>query len=153
MKLIPVEIKYACGTIIRDHATLDVRTKEVFIPPRLSSILAMMEKTEALPSTTVILGGRAFHIELDEEGGYRLPAGTRPLAGRGAFRSIVTPNRAQRIANGRFAHLLSGASLTYAIFSLYSVRAWTVSSIVDIASYVISGLLLGVAGFYCKMEQ
>ena len=152
MKLVPVEIKYTCGTTIYDRVSLNVQTCEVHFAPRLTRILREMENTEPAPVITIDIGEQSFPITRDDNGRHIVLAHAKHSSKPGAFRSITTPNRAQRHLNGRLVHLLSVASLAGAIVSAYSVSTWNASSAADVASYAVSAMLLGTVGFYCKMD-
>ncbi len=152
MKLVPVEIKYTCGTTIYDRVSLNVQTCEVHFAPRLTRILKEMENTEPSPVITIEIGQRTFPITRDDNGRHVVLAHAKQSVKPCVFRSITTPNRAQRHLNGRLVHLLSGASLAAAVVSAYSVTTWNASSAAGVVSYFVSAMLLGAVGFYCKMD-
>jgi hypothetical protein len=153
MQLVPIMIKYTCGTTIYDRVSLSVHTREVFIAHRLATILKAMESIEESPVMTINIGERTLPIMSDGNGSYMLPEHTKHSVKRSEFRSILRPNRAQRHLNGRYVQMLSAASLGGAIAGAYSPSTWSASSAAEGVSYVFSALILWAAGFYCKKDD
>jgi hypothetical protein len=131
----------------------NLQNREVQFSPRLTEILRVMEITEALPVMTVEVDGGTFPITTDAKGHHLLDARANHSTKLGMFRAFTTPNRAQRHLNGRLVHLLSVASLAGAIASAYSVATGNASSAAYVVSYLVCAMILGAAGFCCKMER
>jgi hypothetical protein len=154
MKLMKAKMEYTCGTTIIDRVWLNVQTLEVLLPPRLSAMMNEMEKTEPPPAFSIECNGRSLAVTADATGSFfvnndDITATVR----RSVLHSFTFPSRDQRLLNGRFAHMLSVASLAGALVSVVSATGWNIRSVTDTASYLLSALLLGVAGFYCKKED
>lgn len=151
MKLVPVTIRYSCGTIINDRVSLDLETRAVHFSTHLTVMLLEMEKTEAAPMISISLNGCNLPVIHGSDGKLTLGAESDRMH-VGALRSISHPNRRQRHANGHLAHLLSVASFAGACWSASSVTTWNFIAAADVACFLVCGTLLGIAGFYCKMD-
>lgn len=151
MKLVPVSIRYSCGTIIADRVSLDLETRAVHFSPRLTVMLLEMAKTEDAPMIWISLNGRNLPVVRGSDG--ELILGSESDRRHvGALRSILHPNRRQRHANGHLAHFLSIASFAGACWSASSVTTWNLTAAADVASFLVCATLLGIAGFYCKID-
>jgi hypothetical protein len=154
MKLLKAKMEYTCGTTIIDQVWLNVQTLEVLLPPRLTALMHEIEKTEPPPAFSIEYNGRSFAVTIDIKGSSFVKDDDIKAKGkRSPLLSFVFPSKDQRLLNGRFAHMLSVASLVGALVSVISVTRWNIQSFTDAASYLLSALLLGAAGFYCKKED
>jgi hypothetical protein len=153
MKLMKAKLEYTCGTTIIDRVWLNVQTLEVLLPPRLTAVMNEIEKTEPPPAFSIECNGRSLAVVIDATGSFFAKNDDITAAvGRGALHSFAFPSKDQRLLNGRFAHMLSVASLAGALVSVFSATGWNIRSVTDTASYLLSAVLLGAAGFYCKRE-
>jgi hypothetical protein len=154
MKLMKAKLEYTCGTTIIDRVWLNVQTLEVLLPPRLTVVMNEIEKSEPPPAFSIECNGRSVAVAVDATGLFfakndDLAAAVR----RSVLHSFTFPSKDQRLLNGRFAHMLSVASLAGALASMVSTTDWNIRSVTDTASYLLSALLLGAAGLYCKKED
>ena len=154
MKLANAKIEYPGGTIITDRVSLDVRTGEVLVPPRLRDMMKEMDKSETSSTFSVECQGRVFVVAVDAAGRFRVKAPAANTTGRrSALRSLAFPSKDQRQQNGRFLHMLSAASFVGAALSALSTSNWNAHAIAQTGSLTISALLLGAVGFYCTKED
>lgn len=154
MKLKKAKIEYTCGTTIIDQVWFNVETREVLLPLRVTALMNELRKTEPSPAFSIECNGRSLIVAIDLTGRFfvkddDITAKTR----RDGFLSFAYPTKGQRQLNGRFAYMLSAASLAGALISIVSSTAWNTRSVADTASYLLSAFLLGAAGFYCKKED
>jgi hypothetical protein len=154
MKLANAKIQYPCGMVIIDRVSLDVRTGEVLIPPRLRDVMKEMDKSETSSSFSVEYQGRMLTVAVDTAGRFRVKVPDVSTATRrSSFRSLAFPSKDQRRQNGRFVHMLSAASFIGAALSALSTTTWNGHAIAQTGSLTISALLLGAVGFYCIKED
>jgi hypothetical protein len=154
MKLTNAKIQYPCGTIIIDRVSLDIRTGEVLVPPRLRNIMDEMDKSETSSTFSVEYRGRVLAVAVDATGRFRVKIPDVNTTTRlSNLRSIAFPSKDQRKQNGRFVHMLSAASFVGAALSALSTSNWNAHAIVQTGSLTISALLLGAVGFYCIKED
>jgi|SRR5471032_290726 hypothetical protein len=154
MKLANAKIQYPCGTIIIDRVSLDVRTGEVLVPPRLKHMMEEMDKSETSSTFSVEYQDRVLAVAVDTTGRFRVTFPDARTATRlSGLRSLAFPSKDQRRQNGRFVHMLSAASFVGAALSALSTSTWNAHAIVQTGSLTISALLLGAVGFYCIKED
>jgi hypothetical protein len=154
MKLANAKIQYPCGTIIFDRVSLDVRTGEVLVPPRLRDIMDEMEKSETSPTFSVEYRDRVLAVAVDATGRFHVKfSDLGTAARRSGLRSLAFPSKDQRRQNGRFVHMLSAASFVGAALSAFFTSNWNAHAIAQMGSLIISALLLGAVGFYCIKED
>jgi hypothetical protein len=151
MKLVKVEVRYACGTVLVDRATFDTETRRVQLPLRFVELMAILGKTESVSAFRIETGGRILPVVVEAWGEFRVSAHDEsPPVRWNTLRSLVVPNRDQRHANGRFVHMLSVAALIGGVFEAMSVAMWNTRVIAEMGSLAFAALLLGAVGFYCK---
>jgi hypothetical protein len=154
MKLANAKIQYPCGTIIIDRVSLDVRTGEVLVPPRLRDVMDEMDRSETSQTFSVEYRGRVLAVAVDATGRFRVKFPDVSTATRlSGLRSLAFPSKDQRQQNGRFVHMLSAASFVGAALSAFSTSKWNAHAIAQMGSLIISALLLGAVGFYCIKED
>lgn len=154
MKLANARIEYPCGTIIIDRVSLDVRTGEVLVPPRLKHMMEEMDKNETSSTFSVEYQGRVLAVAVDTTGRLRVKVPDVGTATRLIdWRSVAFPSKDQRQQNGRLLHMLSAASFVGAVFSALSTSNWNAHAIARTGSLTISALLLAAVGFYCIKED
>ena len=150
MKLITVEVRYEGGTVITDRVVLNSESAKITLPPRLCSLLDILDEYDQRKSFIAQCAGVDFAVEGDREHGYLINfnARSRPKHFLG-LRSVWSPTAGQRKANGRFAHMLSAWALIGACFEVGTAGPLSETSLLD--PIVLCGLavMLFVIGNWC----
>lgn len=150
MKLVEVEVRYEGGTIITDRVVLNGKSGEVILPPRLRSLLEILDECDQRKSFIAQCAGVDFAVEGDREHGYLINFNVRSR--RMHFlrlRSVQPPTAGQRKLNGRFAHMLSAWALIGACFEVGTARTWSGTSLLGPAVLCGLAVVLFILGHWC----
>lgn len=149
MKLIRVEVRYEGGTVITDRVALNNESAKITLPPRLCSLLDVLDEYDRRKSFIAQCAGLDFVVEGNREQGYFIDFNvrSRPKHFPG-LRTVWSPTAGQRKANGRFAHMLSAWALIGACFEVATAPLGETSPLEPI---VLCGLavMLFVVGNWC----
>ncbi|MEM5389024.1 hypothetical protein VSR68_36545 [Paraburkholderia phymatum] len=87
---------------------LNGESAEITLPPRLCSLLEILDEFDQRKSFTAQCTGIDFLVERDREHGYLINFNVRSRSKHFlGLRSVLCPTVGQRKLNGRFAHVLS----------------------------------------------
>lgn len=150
MEIVAVEICYKDGPVVTDHVLLNRESAQVTLPPRLSSILAILDQFGHRQSFVAECGGVRFPVECDAERGYFVDfnQGSRSKHAFGV-RDVLSPTVEQRKLNGRFAHMLSAGALIGACFLIETGGALSGKSLLEPIVLCLSSVALFIVGQRC----
>jgi hypothetical protein len=149
MKLAIVRVEYSSGTVLVDRASLNEKTGEILLPPRLDELMEVMGKRERSQTFTLEYRSYVLPVAISASGGCSVEVPKVPTAiGRRMLHAILLPSKDQQQQNGRFLHTLSAASFVGAVGYAHSLPSWTVSTLADAVSLAGLGVLLWAIGFY-----
>ncbi|WP_345817768.1 hypothetical protein AAGS40_29575 (plasmid) [Paraburkholderia sp. PREW-6R] len=144
MKLANVKVEYSCGTTITDRVTLDPATGQVHLPPRLQTLLHVMDETECSPSFVLEYNGSSFPVTVDPDGFRKIGEPDDP---KSALEQLVNPTKDQRQQNARFLHTLSAASIGGLVGYVHAASRLDSTTIAGTAILAIVAVLLWYVGF------
>jgi hypothetical protein len=147
VKLATVKVEYTCGQTLTDRVTLDAKTGEILLPPRLIGVMAKMADSECLPAFSLQYGGYVLPVEAGAKSSYKvqLPV-IAPFGFRRLLHPIAQPTKDQRQQNGRFLQTLSAAAIVGAIGYVHAAGQWDLSTLLNTASLSVLGVILWYAG-------
>jgi hypothetical protein len=67
-----VKVEYTCGLTLTDRVTLDGRTGEILLPPRLIAVMAKMEESECSPAFSLRHEGYVLPVHGGPQGTYNV---------------------------------------------------------------------------------
>lgn len=147
MKLATVKVEYTCGLTLTDRVTLDGRTGEILLPPRLIAVIAKMEESECSPAFSLRHEGYDLPVHGGPQGTYNVQMPViAPFGVRRLFHPIAFPTKDQRQQNGRFLHTFSAASIVGAVGYIHSSAQWDLPTFLNTASLSVLGVILWYAG-------
>jgi hypothetical protein len=149
MKIAVLEVRYACGLILTDRVVVRASSR-LILPPRLTALLAELERSERRTSTSVTVDGVTYRVEGTPEAelvlGSRLGFAERLVRG---LQSVASPNAARRRLNRRFVHMLSAFSVIGACYLVQSTKNWDTRAIVETVLLCAASVALFVTGHLC----
>ncbi|KXV16523.1 hypothetical protein CR51_00945 [Caballeronia megalochromosomata] len=154
MRLVKVKVAYTCGLTVTETASMDTESGELFLPPRLTALMKMMEDSESAPAFTLDYTGYALHVRIDASGAYAvsLPEGRGSRICQFAD-SITYPTQSQRQQNGRLIHTLSAAAFVSAAATVHAAPSFDWGLLSSIVLQAGGGVLLWYVGFLCMKED
>ncbi len=149
MKIAVLEVRYACGLILTDRVVVQTSSR-IILPPRLTALLAELERSERRTSTSAMVDGVTYRVEGSPDTEFALGSklGFAEQLVRG-LQSVASPNAAQRRLNRRFAHMLSAFSVIGACYLVQSTKSWDTHVIVEALLLCAVSAALFVAGHMC----
>jgi hypothetical protein len=149
MKIAVLEVRYACGLILSDRVIVRTSSR-IMLPPRLTALLAELERSERRTSTSVMVDRVRYGVEGTPEAKFVLGSTLRfaEQLARG-LQSVASPNPAQRRLNRRFAHLLSAFSVIGGYYLVQSTKNWDARAIVETLLLCAAAVILYVTGHLC----
>lgn len=148
MKLATVKVEYTCGLTLTDRVTLDVRTGELQLPPRLLEVMATVGKTECSPTFSLEYLGYVLPVKNGTNGRFDVSLPPAPPSGfRRALHSISYPTKDQRQQNGRLLHTLAAASIVGAVGYAHAAGQWDWATVFNTATLAGIGVILWYQGF------
>lgn len=154
MKLAKVKVEYTCGLTIVERASVDTKTGELFLPPRLTALMEAMADSECPPAFTLDYKGYPLPVRPDGLAKYAvtIPSGNGSRMRQFAD-SIVYPTEMQRQQNGRLIHTLSAAAIVSAAATVHAVQSFSWGLFGSIALQAGGAVLLWYVGFLCMKED
>jgi hypothetical protein len=150
MKLVNVEVSYEGGTVLADRVLLDVNTSLVTLPPRLASLMEVLDGCDQLKSFVADCGGTRYLLKHEPGRGhfvdFSAPCGRGFAAG---VMQIFSSSTAQRRLNGRFAHMLSAMALIAACFEVATTHAFNWHSLLEPVCLGALSIVLFLVGHLC----
>jgi hypothetical protein len=150
MEIVVVELCYEGGTVLTDRVLLNCESAQVTLPPRLSSLMEILDQSDQLKSFMAECGSVRFPVEHDRERGYFIDfnRGSRWKHVSGV-KWVVSPTVEQRKLNGRFAHMLSACALIGACFEIGTAGPLSGESLLEPIVLCLLSVALFIVGHRC----
>ncbi|MFM0145494.1 hypothetical protein [Paraburkholderia sp. RL18-085-BIA-A] len=154
MKLIGVVVSYEDGTVLADRALLSPESAQVTLPPRLTSLIEILDQFDRRKSFIAECGSVRFAVKHDSGRGYFIDfnAAVRRETLFNVKR-LFSQSADQRKLNGRFAHMLSAFALIGACLEVATTPALSGKSLVEPVALCILSIALLVVGHRCFAIQ
>ena len=150
VKFVSVEVSYEGGTVLGDRVLLDLKSAHVTLPPRLASLMEVLNGCDQLKSFVADWGGTRYLVKHETGRGYFVDfsAPCRRGFAAGAMQ-LFSSSSAQRRLNGRFAHMLSAMALIGACFEVATMQGFSWHSLLEPLCLGVSSIALFVVGHRC----
>lgn len=147
MEIVVVELCYEGGTVLSDRVLLDRESAQVTLPPRLSSLMEILDQSDQRKSFMAECGSVRFPVEHDRERGYfiNFDAASRKKRFSGV-EWPVSPTARQRKLNGRFAHTLSALAVVGACFEMVTADRLNWASLLEPVILLLLAVVLFIVG-------
>ncbi|WP_156955157.1 hypothetical protein [Paraburkholderia caledonica] len=150
MKLVNVEVSYEGGTVLADRVLLDVDSAQVTLPPRLASLMEVLDGCDQMKSFVVDCGGTRYLVKHESGRGHFVDFSTPRRRGFSAgAMQLFSPSPAQQRLNGRFAHMLSAMALIAACFEVATTHAFNWHSLLEPICLGVLSIALFLVGHRC----
>jgi hypothetical protein len=150
MQFVNVEIAYQGGTVLGDRVLLDVKSANVTLPPRLASLMNVLDGCDQLKSFVADCDGTRYLVKHETGRGYFVDFSATCRRGIAASAmQLFSFSRAQRRLNGRFAHMLSAVTLIAAGFEVATMHGFSWHSMVEPVCLGLLSIALYVVGHRC----
>jgi hypothetical protein len=150
MKLVNVEVSYEGGTVLTDRVLLDVDSAQVTLPPRLASLMEVLDGCDHMKSFVADCGGTRYLVKHESGRGHFVDfsAPRRRGFAAGAM-ELFSSSPAQQRLNGRFAHMLSAMALIGACFEVATTHAFNWHSLLEPVCLGVLSIALFLVGHRC----
>lgn len=150
MKLAKVKVEYTCGLTLIDRVTIDLESGDVYLPPRLTGLLDLMQKIECCPAFSLEHRGAVVPVQARSDGTFTADLSARPAPGmRGLLRELAYPTKEQRHQQGRYIHTLSAASAGGAAAAFHAAVAQGWQGLFLPIALLVWAVILWYAGLMC----
>ncbi|MFM0629620.1 hypothetical protein [Paraburkholderia xenovorans] len=147
MEIVVVELCYEGGTVLTDRVLLNRESAQVILPPRLLSLMEILDRSDQRRSFMAECGSVRFPVKHDWERGYFIDLNMG--SGRKRFLGVkwaISSTAEQRKLNGRFAHMLSACALVGACFEIGTAGALSWESLLEPVVLCLLSVALFIVG-------
>jgi hypothetical protein len=150
MKFVNVEVSYEDGTVLTDRVLLDVDSARVTLPPRLASLMEVLDGCDHMESFVADCGGTRYLVRHESGRGHFVDfsAPSRRGFAAGAMQ-LFSSSPAQQRLNGRYAHMLSAMALIGACFEVATTHAFNWHSLLEPVCLGVLSIVLFLVGHRC----